>query len=409
MVVPYKPSNEWRLAWRLTTRALRPNVAFTSIALAFTSVFLVTNCQKRGQPAWITASVIMRLHADGTGLAVAWSADGKHLVATSRWGGTISAWDKSGASTAYIRSDSGLGPFFNNTISFLQSDDQVATEMPELATSLTSASLQFDREHLNIWSLKAGHVVFSGGFKENGVSTFALSPDRKLIVAAPNSEKLIRILSLPDLKRITDIPTASFPTSVAFLADGRRIAVGEFDGTCTVLDLSGQTEQVSLVYFHEPFPANTRGQARGEVVADVGFVAVNRASGFIAIGPGHGIVNFDPKQLSDIAPNPLETEQSAEDKENRIIVLDTTLKEVATYPNSIAGVLRQLAWDPTGRFLAFVDHEELVFWSPFRKDLAPVVVHLRDTPMSFAFSPSGGLLAVTSDNGVDIYSFAERK
>jgi len=352
----------------------------------------------------------MRLYADGTGLAVAWSADGKYLVATSRWGGTISAWDRSGARTANIRSDSGLGPFLHNTISFLDSDDQVVTEMPELATSPTSATLQFDREHLNVWSLRRGHVLFTGGFEENGVSTFAVSPDRKLLVAAPNFEKFIRVISLPDLKRITDIPIASFPTSVAFLADGHRIAIGEFDGTCALLSLSGRTEQVSLVHFHEPFPANARGQARGEVLADVGFVAANRANGFIAIGPGHGIVNYDPSQLSDIAANPLETEQSAEAKENRIIVLDSTLKkEVATYPNPISSVLRQLAWDPTGRFLAFVDNDGLVFWSPFQKDLSPVVVHLNDGPMSFAFSPSGGLIAVTSDNGVDVYSFSERK
>jgi WD40 repeat protein len=353
----------------------------------------------------------MRLPADGTGLAVAWSADGKYLVATSRWGGTISVWDRKGNRTAYIRSDSGLGPFLNNTISFLESDDQIVTETPEPATFMNSAIAELDREHLNIWSLKGEHVLYRGGFKESGLSTFAISPDRKLLAAAQNFQRLIRIFSLPDLKRIIDLPTVSLPTSLDFLADGHRIAVGAFDGTCTVLDLDGKTEQVSLIHFHEPFRATMQGQAIGEALADVGFVAVNRQNGYVAVGPGHGLVNFDPRHFSvNSAQNSQESQLSAEDKVNQIIILDATLKTVvATYPNPISGVLRQLAWDPTGTFLAFVDHDELVFWSPFQKNLLPVVVNLNETAISFAFSPTGGLLAVTSDNGVDVYSFSRRK
>jgi WD40 repeat protein len=386
-------------------------IALASIALAFTSAALLTKCQKQDQSAWITAAVTMHLPADGAGLAVAWSADGKYLVATSRWGGTISVWDRKGDITAHIRSDSGLGPFLNNTISFLESDDQIVTEIPEPATFMKSTIGELSREHLNVWSLKGGHVLFSGGFKERGLSAFAVSPDRKLIVAAPDFARLIRIFSLPDLKQIIDLQTASFPTSLEFLADGHRIAVGEFDGSSTVLDLAGKAEQVSLVHFHEPFRGTIQGQANGEVLAGVGFIAVNRQNGYMAVGPGHGLINLDPRQFSvSSAENSRESQLSAEDKVNRIIILDATLKTVvATYPNHISGVLRQLAWDPTGTFLAFVDHEELVFWSPFRKDLSPVVVNLNDTAMSFAFSPTGGLLAVTTANGVDIYSFSGNK
>lgn len=385
--------------------------ALALITLAFISAVLLTKCQKQDRSAWITAAVTTRLPADGAGLAVAWSADGKYLVATSRWGGSISVWDRKGNRTAYIRSDSGLGPFLNNAISFLDSDDQIVTEIPEPATFMNSAIGELDREHLNIWSLKEGHVLFRGGFKESGLSTFAISPDRRLLVAAQNFRRLIRIFSLPDLKRIIDLPTASPPTSLDFLADGHRIAVGAFDGTCTVLDLDGKTEQVSLVHFHEPFRATVQGQAIGEALAGVGFVAVNRQNGYIAIGPGSGLVSFDPRRFSvDSAGNSSESQPSAEDKVNRIMILDPTLKTVvATYPNSISGVLRQLSWDPTGSFRAFVDHEELVFWSPFQKNLPPVVVNLNDTAMSFAFSPTGSLLAVTSDNGVDVYSFSRRK
>lgn len=386
-------------------------IALASITLAFTSAVLLTKCQKQDQSVWITAAVTMRLPADGTGLAVAWSADGKYLVATSRWGGSISVWDRKGNRTAYIRSDSGLGPFLNNTISFLESDDQIVTETPKPATFMNSATGELDREHLNIWSLKEEQVLFRGGFKESGLSTFAISPDRKLLVGAQNFHRLIRIFSLPDLKRIIDLPTVSPPTSLDFLADGHRIAVGAFDGTCTVMDLDGKTEQVSLVHFHEPFRATIQGQTSGEVLADVGFVAVNRQNGYIAIGPGSGLVSLDPSRFSvDSAQNSSKSQRSAEDKVNRIMILDPTLKTVIdTYPNPISGVLRQFAWDPTGTFLAFVDHEELVFWSPFQKNLPPEVVNLNDTAMSFAFSPTGSLLAVTSDNGVDLYSFSRRK
>jgi hypothetical protein len=65
--------------------------------------------------------------------------------------------------------------------------------------------------------------------------------------------------------------------------------------------------------------------------------------------------------------------------------------------------IRHAAWDPKGRFVAFVDNDrDLFLWAPWT-GVPYTRVELPTGSMALAVSPSGDKVAVTTDFGVRLY------
>jgi hypothetical protein len=173
--------------------------------------------------------------------------------------------------------------------------------------------------------------------------------------------------------------------SLCLFANGNDLGLGTYGGTLTILNSKSGAPLVDIRAYEE--------SKYGDV--EVGAIAGDPKGELILAGAGSITLSGpDPQSPEHLAwLDSLETIKMFRVKDGAELA---SLK--AQDP------IRQAAWDPQGRFVAFVDNaKELYLWAPWRTP-AYKRIELPTKTLSLAISPRGDRLAVATDYDVAVYS-----
>lgn len=326
-----------------------------------------------------------------TPLAIAWSPHGTRIAAASNYGGTLTVWDSSGRLISQAKR-MGNGPVLDGSIAFADGSSHLLFP-PPFGSS--------DKVALSMWDAGSGApsgVVRKPDPGPNGflspVSHFAVSPDQASLVAMMNRGQaagMVERVVTYDAKtwsplRSVDIDTIN--TSFGIFGAGQLIVVGSTDGSVTVVDLTGKSPPRRIQAFDDD--------------PNLGEVWIGGAAG----SPDGQLVFAGAKVvMHGSAPEFLKSASAIPTA--RVLRASDGL-QVATfrYPASPGGAnVGQAAWDPLGRYVAFVDADNhLYLWRPLASQTSYAKIVLPSRPEALAISPDGRRIAVGTETGIEVYS-----
>jgi WD40 repeat protein len=359
-------------------------ISLCCLGIAAGAVTVLKN-MGRTQSVWHTAPVLRQIRTmqSRTGVTgVAWSPDGQILASYSNFGTLISLWDVHGS---HLRDIERVGPSLDNSILFLAGGR-------ELLTPATLQSREDNAFAFSLWDVNTGRDIRAirgpqpvRSNSTNRASIFALSPDGQAVAAITYTPfGPVTVYSTTDWSilnsQVVYAPRASTPTSVAFSADSKLLAVGVLPNKLALLDWRHPETAPTLLDVYRP-------------------VAATRGVGSVAFSPDH-------RQFATGAGLPISAipEQSGEDASLKLWTL-TDHSLVASYSGPLAPV-RQLSWSPDGRYLAVAagDHTLRVFTPGERSGAEAVTASPGVAVLSAMFSPDGRLVAAATGSAISIFS-----
>lgn len=335
------------------------------------------------------------LSTTGAGVAVAWSPDGSKIVAASNFGQELSVWDRSGRLVNRFHRIGG-GPALGGAIAFVDNSSQIVFLPPADASNDAA---------LSIWAVATGEVVHSIDGPEPGMNYdfnrgkhFAVSSDQKTLISAsitggkatPVPHGNLISYGTTDWKRLSVFKIDAGVSSVCIFADGKLAAAGLSSGRVALIDLTNKLPIKQVPVFD---PANSG-------ILFVGSVAGSHDGRFLAVGAGL------------VSPNYF---KGADGSDGGQSVAAVRLLRVSDgTPVASLGParppIRQIAWDPMGRYVALIDsHESLYVWQP---DISPnryKQVKVTGLTLSLAISSDGSEIAVSTSKGVRVFSVTEEQ
>ncbi len=328
---------------------------------------------------------LLDLHTPGSGVAVAWAPDGSQLAAASDFGSELTVWDRNGRPIKQIHRE-GEGPALGRSLVFVGGTSKLVF-VPQGRANYDTA--------LEVWDVATGLVSgFVIGpepgqdYSANRTPWFDISPDQELLVAGTGgTRENVAFYRTSDwrLKKATHVEHGVF--SLRLFARGRLAIVGSADGCATILD-SATGRDLRRIQVYPPSP--------------VGTVLISSVSGspdgqYVMVGAGltslSGSFRGSPSDLSDWRKSIDPIRLFRSDTGTQI----TSFSEPET-------PIRQIAWDPSGNFVAIADAKSgLYLWAPNLSREHLQRVELGSRPFSIAISPAGDQIAVAGDSGVTVF------
>jgi hypothetical protein len=334
------------------------------------------------RPALFRIREEFELPTPGAAMAVAWSPDGSTLAAVSNYGGVITVWNKSGQRlNSFIRK----GPAASDSLAFFDG----------------SSSLLYNAEQgsakdiaLEAWNVKTGEI--SGSIKGvYGVQDFCISRDRDfLAISSYGSQNNLTIY----VDRKGQSPFVYSQTvsggvfSIALDETTSTISVGSYSGLIHFIDQFTGIEKSSFYAY--------RNTERMSVT--INSISYDKNGLFFAASPSvlvHEINSPD----SDVS-RPSRTVEPIR------VFRSKDYELVASVPLQSVPLAHKIRWSPSEEYLAFIAGDGgLYLWKPLMdQPPLPQRVGLSGNAISFAFSPDGKLLAVTTSAGVSVISITEK-
>jgi WD40 repeat protein len=331
------------------------------------------------------------LPTPGAAVAVTWSADGSAIAAASNYGSTLTVWDRSGRIINQFKRAGG-GPALEGSIAFVHDASQLAFPPP--------ASVDSDAT-LAVWDVASGQIVTTipgvepgGNSGLNRATYFAAVPGKELLAAPTrgnggprNPHGNLITYSTQDWRVLWTTAIANGVFSLCAFDDGRLLAAGSNQGQVSVLDaMSG-----NLVHQFHAYEESKFG------ILSIGAIAGSPDGRLILAGVGSAM--FGSTGSTAEAQSWLNSVEPA-----RVLrAEDGTLLAAFNGPAKLP--IRQAAWDPNGRFVAFIDNANGLFlWQPMAGGGSYKKVEVADLGLSLAIAPDGRHLAVTEKQGVRIFS-----
>jgi WD40 repeat protein len=331
------------------------------------------------------------LKTKNAAVAVAWSRDGSALAAASNFGSDIYVWDASGHPITHI-SRPGEGPVVDGSISFARGSSQLVFPPPANSALDSGAA---------VWEVATGeisHVIVGpqpgDAYPLNRFRHFDSTPVQTVLAASTSGNRgfpgLKSNLAVYDMNSWKILGTAVVPQGIASLCvfgQGRYVAVGTLTtGGVFIFDSQNLNETARWA----PFGESESG------LYSVGAIAGSNDGKLIFAGIGTiALTGAESAERASWA-----SRLSTSDAVQLLQVKDGAV--VARFKDAKAPV-RQAAWDPKGRFVAFVDNDrDLFLWAPWT-GVPYTRVELPTGSMALAVSPSGDKVAVTTDFGVRLY------
>jgi WD40 repeat protein len=324
-------------------------------------------------------------------VAVAWSRDGSALAAASNFGSDIYVWDASGRPITHI-SRPGEGPVVDGSISFARGSSQLV--FPPPATSAPDSGAA-------VWEVANGEIsqLIVGpqpgdDYPLNRFRHFDSTPEQTVLAASTSGNRgfarLKSNLTLYDMNSWKILGTTVVPQGIASLCifgQGQYVAVGTLSsGGVFIFDSQNLHQTARWATFRESESG----------LYSIGAIAGSNDGKLIFAGIG--TVTLTGAESAEQAS--WASRLSTSDAVQLLQVKDGAV--VARFKDAKAPI-RHAAWDPKGRFVAFVDnYRDLFLWAPWTG--APYTrVELPTGSMALAVSPSGDKVAVTTDFGVRLY------
>jgi WD40 repeat protein len=340
-----------------------------------------------------SVKVQMQLKLNGATTGIAWSEDGTKLAAYSNYGQHITIWDARG-NVLNTLTRQAFGPFVGSSLEFLQDSNQLLTP----PASNTPQDQQFS---LSIWDIQKGTVIRNINGTEpdknwgyNWAGTYVISNDKQTIALTTEGPitSYISLFSSTLGQLIRQIPvgpsTGSASDSVrslGFSYDGHYLAAGTIKGKVLLFNpTSGHLERTIYAY--------------GKDSAGIATLAFSPDGSEIATGANIPLCCDSDNSSPPVPPGSGPVRVWRVEDGNY----------VTSYPGRLQPI-RKIAWEPTGRFLAFVGNDSaLRIWDPSTPPDAAYVTQLQRGAMSMAFSRAGDRLAVCNGNQVTVFNISRK-
>ncbi|MGH6987399.1 MAG: WD40 repeat domain-containing protein [Caulobacteraceae bacterium] len=319
----------------------------------------------------------------GAAVAVNWSPDGSRLAAASDYGGVLTVWDASGHRVSQMQKIGG-GPNLWGSLSFVRGNSELLFQPPGDADADAAFS---------IWDVATGKLIDtvegpdSGGGRPNLAAWFAISSDQSLLAVANNYRG--RNLFLYDTRTwrfLRGYRLEQGADSLAIFGSDRSVAIGSLRSELAVLD----TSKAAPPRQYQVYPLSRYGDFPVEAVA-------GSPDGKLILG-GVGLIVFFEANLT--APPVVAWRHSFDPV---WVLRRSDGARIASFKLA-SPPIRAAAWDPKGRYVAILDQLGRLFvWRP----LAPVLSYSEidaGGELSLAISPDGRRIAVTTSNGVTVYT-----
>jgi len=334
------------------------------------------------------------LSTKGAGVAIAWSPDGQILAAASDFGSKVTEWNRDGELVGQFDRIGG-GPALGGSIAFLSGSSELAFLPPDGADNNAA---------LSIWDSRTGRILRtiqgpepSGDYPVNRMHHFAVSDDQSFLVGAtsgsgstPGVTANIGILDTKSGTIKSKVLVPSGVSSISLFNRGRFIAAGTLaHGKAMIFD----SESAGLYQEIRAFDDVKYG------VFSIGAIAGSPDGRYVFVGVGSLLLNgeyygsHEQREWADAS----ETRDSVRIYDLKTGRLNTSFVH-ATAP------IRQSAWDPKGRFVAFLDSAAALYLVNPKDASDYQRVTLPTTSLALSFSPDGKYLAVATDRGVRIFS-----
>jgi WD40 repeat protein len=321
----------------------------------------------------------------GAATAVTWTSDGSALAAASWYGEDLTVWDRSGSVRNTLKRIGG-GPYPENSLAFVNGSSALLFPPPQ--TSDNSACL-------DVWDAATGIILKtvpgpdpdSNNYARNRARHFVVSADQSIAAAAPTVGGNVAIYKTKNWARTGAFKSNYAVASLALFPDGQRLAVGGLtQGHFLVVDTASARIIADFAAYVTKF-ANI----------SVGTVAVSPDAEFVVTGIGLTTIPGEYYR----APEARTWDQLVPPAVSVWRVSDGS--HVAGF-GAVQHPVRQIAWDPKNRFVAFVDSASTLFiWQPSAAKENVQQILLSGDTMSVAVDPRGDRLAVTYGGGVRVY------
>jgi WD40 repeat protein len=426
------PRWTWHYLWRLCHSELRTfdmhNISQVDIAFSPDGRWMATAGQDSTIHIWDVATGVRHHTLRDGGQRVAWSSDGRLLVANRP--GSTQVWETTQfqiQTLLQIPTDPERMPL----VAISPDSSRLVTHSQDGRTGLWDLST---KQEVQSWQIKAACVVFS--------------PDGRLLAWAGGEEHVARIWDAFTLQELQQLPHDDKVPAVAFSANGRRLATACRDHTIRFWDtasgtelseLQGHTGEVSHVAF-SPDGSRVASGAADQTVriwsADTGkelrvirghkrginAVAFSPDGRVIASASDDGTVKLwdvarshEPRTCSghadrvdSVAISPDSRRLASASDDHTIKLWDVrTGQELALLQGHTHDV-NLVAFSPDGTRLASASNDTTVkLWDAASgRELTTLVGHTKPVA-SVAFSPNGRLVASASrDHTIKIWDAA---
>jgi WD40 repeat protein len=314
-------------------RAAWPAMAgFSSAGLAFAA----------GGNGSVKLTRELDLPTRGAATAVNWAPDGSALAAASWYGEDLTIWDKSGSVRSTFKRIGG-GPYPFNSFAFINGASALVFPPPETSDNSTC---------LDVWDVATGKILRtvpgpdpdSNDYALNRAQYFVTSADQRITAAAPGVGGAVAIYETKNWALTGTFKSNYAVASLALFPDGRRLAVGGLTrGHFYIVDIASARIIADVAAYVTKF-ANV----------SVGAIAVSPDAEFVVTG--FGLTTIPAEYYR--APEARTWEQSVPPAVSIWRVSDGS--HVAGF-GAVGHPVRQVAWDPKNRFVAFVDSASTLF------------------------------------------------
>lgn len=171
------------------------------------------------------------------------------------------------------------------------------------------------------------------------------------------------------------------PSAISFAANNKDLVVGSLDGVVTEIDIATS---------HPPREWHALTGTAGGTNPMPPFVKS------IAASPDGRLIFAGGDLFVEDRPVPA------------VVLRTSDGVRIASFPKARGGAIRQAAWDPQGRYVAFLDDLNHVFlWQPLAPSLSYTEITLPDDTghaNAIALAPDGQHILTTTEDGLIIFS-----
>lgn len=330
---------------------------------------LIVRKVARWRPHWLNPIANRQTYA------IAWSPDGEKLAVAYEWGRKIEIIDPYGNDLATAEVPN--GPNIGTSLAFVNGSSQILFEGQDTKQVKGTAFTLFDA--------RSGQLLaqIPGPFHAEG---FSVSPNGQLVAMRASDGNTIYTYRVRDWKTAGQIRIEAGVFALTFFADGQRAVVSSAPSQFEVIDVQSGAilKRFKIPGTGEDVPAPGIKTAFASALAispDQKFLFAGAFSSFVP-NEWENVVSRGAVQIFRLADGV------------RLTSFDEARPKI-----------RKAEWDPRGRYVAFIDRSAHLFlWQPLSWRQSYAQVSLSSDAWSMAISPNGSLIAVSSEDGVTIYS-----
>lgn len=369
----------------ITRRSVSLALALASAPLAWRIFDGVAPASTAGAIGSVKLVKELDLPTRGAATAVCWAPDGSALAAAGWFGADLTVWDKSGSVRSTFQRF-GNGPYVFNSLAFVNGASALLLPPPHTQGDITCLVVA-DVTTGKILKTVPGPDPDSHDYARNRADNFAVSADQGIAAAAPGIGGAVAIYETKNWAQTGTFKSNYGVSSLALFPDGRRLAVGGLTrGHFYIVDTASARIIADVAAYVTKF-----------AYPSIGTIAVSPDGEFVVTGIGLTTIPGEYYR----APEARTWEQFVPPAVSVWRVSDGS--HVAGF-GAVRHPVRQVAWDPKNRFVAFVDSASTLFiWQPMAAEKNIQRISLSGNTLSVAVDPSGDRLAVTYGGGVKVY------